>query len=691
MSRSAANTSRENGQLRRAPLRIGMLVLLSAWGLAATFLLVPQSGLRGVYSALDPSGAEVVLATRMDQDVDFATPQFLLSPFYQHWDLSRLAAPDALPPFQIRWTGYLRAPLDGRYGFQVESAGQVRLLLDGHPLAPSPGQETEGAFVTLAPGWHLLDLTYRREEEEPGIRLLWQPPGSAMEPLSRAWLAPSDSAIRGRLPRAAAGILMLAAWLGVIGVVWKGRAKPDSLGQFVLQHRHATALAGIVLLGAMLRAYQYDVIPFHHETADEYQHGWEGWTLLHERNPSAWTFYPQYYPAENITPFRWFGDSYFLATPYFDHPPGFSLLVGATCTMMGAGRMLDCTLHRMRTVPILFGLLTIVLVGRAGWRFFPDRSVGTLAALLYATLPVIVLGNRLVKAENALAPLLLAQISWLEDYLRTHSWKDLCKVAAGGAAAIWLKATGVAAPLAAILLLARHRKGRALSLVAAAATAAVALYLAYGALFGWRLFTAVLSLQASKRVALRTLLDLTGISRVVELQFGSGWTLWLAIAIAWMALGKHRALLIGAAVYLGVLGLSADTRGVFGWYRLPLYPFLCLAGGLYLAEWWREKDLARGFCFGMTALATSLSYALPVAVESSRLSVLLLLLLLSAGPVWILLRPSPAATRTQSLSVAFCLVLFFASNLVIVARQVPIYLREGARGKLPSVASTSIP
>jgi len=130
---------------------------------------------------------------------------------------------------------------------------------------------------------------------------------------------------------------------------------------------------------------------------------------------------------------------------------------------------------------------------------------------------------------------------------------------------------------------------------------------------------------------------------------------------------------------------------VFGWYRLPLYPFLCLAGGLYLAEWWREKDFARGFLFGMTGLATSLSYALPVATESSRLSVLLLLLLVSAGPLWVMLRPSPAATRIRTLAVATCLVLFFASNLIIVAQQVPIYLREGARGTLPGGAASSPP
>jgi dolichyl-phosphate-mannose-protein mannosyltransferase/PA14 domain-containing protein len=689
MQRPGEKKSGKPDERGRALYAVGLLLMLGLWGVAGLFLLVPQTGLHGVYSAADPSGADVVVSTRLDKEVDFASPQILLSPFYQHWDLSRLPAPASLPPFQVRWTGYLKAPVNGRYAFQVESAGRVRLLVDGQPLTPPQAQEQPSALATLAPGWHSLDLTYRRDEEEPGIRLLWQPPGGALTPLSGGWLAPSDSAIRSRQPRSAAGILMLAVWLGALGVVWKRRSKPESLLRILIEHRHATALAGIVLLGAILRIYQYDVIPFHHETADEYQHGWEGWTLLHEGKPAAWTFYPQSYPAESITPFRWFGDVYYLARPYFDHPPGFSLLVGATCTMMGAGRMLECTLHRMRWVPILCGLLTIVVVARAGWRFFPGRSVGTMAALLYATLPVIVMGNRLVKAENLLAPLLLAQVSWLEGYLRNNNRKDLVKTAAGGAVAIWLKATGIAAPLAAIFLLARHRKAYAMSLVAGAATVAVGLYLAYGAFFGWQLFSSVLGLQASKRVAVRTLLDLTGISRVVELQFGSGWYLWLALAIAWMALGKHRELLVPAAVYLGILGLTADTRGVFGWYRLPLYPFLCLAGGLFLVEWWREKDLARGFLFGITGLASSLSYALPAPAESSRLSVLLLLLLVCAGPVWVMLRPSSAATRMRSAAIAVCLAVFFASNLVIVARQVPIYLREGARGKLLGAAASA--
>ncbi|PYQ09648.1 MAG: hypothetical protein DMH00_12575, partial [Acidobacteria bacterium] len=417
--------------------------------------------------------------------------------------------------------------------------------------------------------------------------------------------------------------------------------------------------------------------------------GWEGWTLLHEGEPAAWTFYPQQYPPGHVTPFRWYGDSYYLARPYFDHPPGFSLLVGATCTLLGANQMLECTLWRMRVVPIFFSLFTVFLVARAGWFFFPERLAGTLAALLYATLPAIVLGNRLVKAENLLAPLLLAQTLWLEHYLHKGGKNHILKIAAAGAASVWAKATGIAAPLAALLILGKARKGKAQAVVAGVAMGAVALYLVYGAWFGWDLFSRILGLQASKRVALRSLFDLTGISRVVELQLGGGWYLWLGMAAAWMALGRFRSLLAPAAVYLAVMALTVDVRAVFGWYRIPLYPFLCLAGGLFLADWWKEKDLARGFLFGVTALATTLTYSLPPPLEPSRLSVFFLLGVVVLGPLWVLFRPSPLATRVRDAGIVAALVIFFAGNLLMVVRQVPIYLQEGIRGKSPAVASTT--
>jgi PA14 domain-containing protein/dolichyl-phosphate-mannose-protein mannosyltransferase len=677
----------EGGSARPLRARQGFqIAILYLTAFAMLGLLAPRGGLVAVTSVEKDSGATVPLHSRIDPLIDFPTPHLLEAPLFQHWNLTALGFPADIPTFQVRWTGFILSPVSGEYRFLVQAAGQFRLLIDGRPLILSPVREEEGMKAALSEGWHPLEVTYRRSEGDAQIRLLWQPPGtSTPQVVPREDLAPTSSAIRGRLTLRLLGGFLAAGWLLAILRVWKRRDRPGSLGDAIRAHHRGVALAGILAVAFLLRWYQFDLIPFHHETADEYQHGWEGWTLLHEGEPTAWTFYPQYYPPDSIRSVRWFGDPYHLARPYFDHPPGFSLLVGAASTLMGARQMWDCTLARMRWVPLLLGLLTTALVARAGWALL-DPLAGTLAALLYATLPTLVLGNRLVKAENLLAPVLLAQTLWLERYLREGRRAELLKTALGIVAAIWAKATGVAVPLAAALIMAPARRWREISMMAGAAAAALIAYLIYGAVFGWEIFTRILGLQASKAIALRTALDLAGISRIVELQFGGGWYLWLALATATMAMGKHRRLLAPAAVYFAILVATADVRGVYGWYRLPLYPYLCLAGGLMLADWWKEKDPARGFLFAATAVAATLSMALPGTAEQSRLTVVLIFGIAGLPAVWHAVWPSLWSARIRSVAVLLVLAAFFLGNVAVTARQVPIYLQEGVRGKVPETA-----
>ena len=172
----------------------------------------------------------------------------------------------------------------------------------------------------------------------------------------------------------------------------------------------------------------------------------------------------------------------------------------------------------------------------------------------------------------------------------------------------------------------------------------------------------------------------------MELQFGTGWHLWLVLAAAWMALGPHRRVLAPLGLYFLVLCLTADTRGVYGWYRLPLYPFLCLAGGKFLSEWWEERDLSRGFLFAVTALATTFYHLLPVSAERSRPAVWAVFGIACAAPLVDLLLPSSLGGRLRRWGVALSLAAFFAGNVLIVDRQVPIYLQEAARGKVPGMA-----
>ena len=483
---------------------------------------------------------------------------------------------------------------------------------------------------------------------------------------------------------------LAAGWLAALGWIWRRRREEGSLGRFVERHRHGVALAAILILGLALRLHQYDLIPFQNETADEYQHGWEGWTLLHEGTPRAWTFYPWIYSREDIAPFSWFGAPYYLARPYFDHPPGFSLLVGGVSTLLGAEEMLDCTLWRMRLVPIFLGLLTIGLVARSGRVLLGSPLAGTLGALLYAHPPHHRPGQpaREGREPSRAAPPGPGPVAG-EVHPGRPERATFCGLPPRDSPSIWAKATGVVVPAMALLLLGASRRWKGVTVVGATAAAAALAYLAYGALYGWGTFTTILELQASKAVAVRTLLDLAGISRIVELQFGTGWYLWLAVAAAWMALGPHRRVLAPLGLYFLVLCLTADTRAVYGWYRLPLYPFLCLAGGKFLSEWWEERDLSRGFLFAVTALATTFYHLLPATAERSRPAVWAVFGIACAAPLVDLLLPSRLGGRLRRWGVALSLAAFFAGNVLIVDRQVPIYLQEAMRSKVPGVAGAA--
>ncbi len=78
-----------------------------------------------------------------------------------------------------------------------------------------------------------------------------------------------------------------------------------------------------------------------------------------------------------------------------------------------------------------------------------------------------------------------------------------------------------------------------------------------------------------------------------------------------MALRRQRALLVPLAVYATVIAMTADYRVIYGWYRIPLYPFLCVAAGIALEEMMEEADLYRVFPFLVTAVASGALYAFP--------------------------------------------------------------------------------
>jgi hypothetical protein len=648
---------------------------VAGWILLVGALGRPAGGLTGTYSFAGADGREVEVLRRSDPRIDFPVPQRLDAAYLFHWDYERFGFPTEKPPYVIRWRGLLNAPVGGAYGFVVDASGESSLSIDGDPIEIHPDTL---ATRTLSAGLHAVALDYRVGSGEARMVLSWQPPGRALGPIGEGALAPDRMTWESNRARRFWGVLIACAGVFVLiaGAAAARRRKDGLAGRLwaaILDDRPRIALAAILLLAALLRFHDYALVPFHHETADEYQHAWEGWHLLHERTPAAWSTFPDRYPPSQTRDFRWFGDRYVLVRPYFDHPPLFSIPVGLLCSLLGAKGFLDCTLPVMRVIPILCSLAGLLLLYRLARAHKASERAALLACLVYATVPVIILGHRLVKAENLLALLFMGAVLVLTEEGRRSPRRAAVIAGVLSALALWTKATGIAVVATALLMLAARRRFKDAALVAAITGAGLALYLLYVSAYDLGLFLKVLQAQGTtKWVSLDAFQDLLG-GKVVVKWFGRGTYLWLLMAAGLAAFGRARVLLLPVAVYAAILCLNADHRVIYGWYRIPLYPFFCVAAGLYLETMIEEADLYRALPFAFSAVAGALVYALPDPLGQSR-SVAWLFAAVALVPFLPeMLGGGESAKRVARAGAGLLLVIFLLANVATVGRLLEVY------------------
>jgi len=512
--------SRSSGEIRtrRRAADLALLALVAYLAVLGLFFR-QDGGLLGRYALQGTAADEVPVGTRVDRDLDFPVPQRLDAMYIFHWDLKRFGFPASMPPAVIHWTGLLRVPSGGPYGFAIEAQGTSALRIDGASLEIGPDLLADR---TLDAGLHPIEVDYRLTQGDAKLILRWQPPGGTLQPIPARYLAPDREAIDAGRSRRLYGWLWLAAGAVLMMATAAAARKSSSMAARTLgrlaEERRRLALGAILILAAILRFNDYALVPFHHETADEYQHGWEGWNLLHHGTPASWSTFPDRYPLDQTRDFRWFGDHYVLVWPYFDHPPLFSLLVGLVNSVAAASSpplpdgspdYLLCSLPVMRLVPIVLSLIGLLLLVRLARVYGASEEAALLAALVYAVLPLIVLSHRLVKGESLLALLFMGAILAAERHVREGKAPQALLAGALCALSVWTKATGVAVPLVVVLILASQKRRRAAWIVSGMTAASLGLYLFYAWANDFSIFLKVMEAQATtKWVSMDALQDL---------------------------------------------------------------------------------------------------------------------------------------------------------------------------------------
>lgn len=368
-----------------------------------------------------------------------------------------------------------------------------------------------------------------------------------------------------------------------------------------------------------LRAYDLSVFPLPFITSDEFHYPWVGMSLLNLEKPQAWSFLKAYEDL-NLRKGRIFynGHPFLIVQPAFDHPPLFSLVAGGFARLTGA-KQIEVPLEYFQTGMPLFQptgnyigkikiwdfdlgrvrLLTAVLFACSFFLLFSlirraySFSAAFWSCLFYGTIMHVVAHGRLIVTEALLAPLLLGNLYVLQSYLAGNISRrkfGLLTTALVAAAPLTkLIAFGHAAIIVYLLLIIRRKKE--LIFPIAGALLGLALYLAYGATYGWEAFRAVLASQSGRfngfdaieHIILQPyLFQKANFSYVLFVG-------WLAVfAAAYAARGAS--LLMAPLIYLLIFVFFAEATGIWGWHLIVFYPFLCLGLGLLAAEGWKGEN-----------------------------------------------------------------------------------------------------
>lgn len=507
----------------------------------------------------------------------------------QKWNFRAHPVPTGPVPYRVTLRGQLEVPAGASWSLRARATRGTRLQLE------SPTTE-------LAPGPHPLHVTLEATfPEDAGVTLEYRDhnvagsgfarvPVSALSPVQPLPLVRSPA-----LPWVVSAGLLLVACLALLAVRdavrWRAR-----VGQ--------VAVLLILAFGLGARLFDYEVMPDFHENPDELFATWNGFQLLTDGTTQGWSLWASDYGDRvAVEPVSYFEARPFqVIRPYLEHPPLLHLLAGAAAKLGGAQQYLQARLTHTRLVPIALFVPSLLLLFAIGRRLFPSSPTPYFAALLYSGLPNMVVQQRVVKEEALLTPMALLGVylflRWDADPQRRERLVWLAAFVTGLGALAKVPGAFFLPPL---VLLFFMRGGLRPALIACAGgVLGLVPLLLYGAYVDFDLFVFSTATQAGGRPAHWNLFPRFFADGLINHNLvGHGHTLfvWLAAALAFGKLDPaRRAVLSLPLIYLAALALSSGNW-TFGWYILPMMPFLCLGAGHFLSDLVERPTFFGGLLF----------------------------------------------------------------------------------------------
>lgn len=627
-----------------------------------------------------------VVFKKNDPTLVFKNHGILRTYYVNYWDNDRFEPPVSSPPYNILWRGSIWIPKDGAYTFHVVTNGDVFLFIGSKPVIKYRAGTDSKAQVFLEKGWKTLQVNYFNPKKYATVNLFWQKPGDGkLSSISSRYLIPfKDTGVFGSAKVWYAIVFISVPVFIILGVfLWLRYTIKDHIQRYFFYIRRnwsLVALIGIVILGAVLRLNNYSLVPPHGDTMDVYQEAWNGFHILHGEGPKSWEhpFFISAYNADERKYFQWFDDGFTIVSGYIAHPPLFSIFAAIPPIISGAKDYLDCRLTTINLTPIFFSTLTIVLVFIVSYKIYRSPVLSLIASILYATVPYFVVAGRIAKGDGLLSLVLVTGVLCVLKYTESKSKKGIYIIFAGFLAGIsfWCKEMGICAILIFPLLLGRSGFIKQACIVGGIGIFVAAGYMLYNYIINPEAFFRMLSLRNEFQ---QTVFDIV-IKYIREpkitdkyASFGMGYLLWFWFVIIY-SMGKRNSIVPTTSfIYLMTVCVLSRKTLAFGWFLMPMFPFMAIAGGLFLRDFISRPNTARALLLLLVPLAVPLKEVLPENLINSPW--------LFRGYLAIGLLPFLASdffkhritARIAKVSCYTCISLFIVINVYIVYHLQELY------------------
>jgi 4-amino-4-deoxy-L-arabinose transferase-like glycosyltransferase len=339
----------------------------------------------------------------------------------------------------------------------------------------------------------------------------------------------------------------------------------------------------ILTLGFLLRSHNLYTWPREGATFDEFAWTWLGINLIQTGVPVSWSPHPQYQDKEHLI-YR--GAAFWLVKPYLEHPPLFGLVAGSFSMLAGARDMHDVTLQKIRPLALALGIFSILMIFLLTKELYGSR-IALLASLLYATVPTIVIGSRIVQNENFLIPFWLLALYLLTRYIKSgkKKFRNIAAVIAGLLSLA--KVPWLAVGLSLSMILAFNKKLKDALFVGGITLAIFSLFMIYGIYFDKELFFNLWGLQLNRYdLGFSSIYALFQKPYLADRFFLDGWIYfgWFSMFLLFKDVKKYAFVVLPFIAYFLVFLAGIPDEPGHGWYRYPFYPFLVIAIALFIRD-----------------------------------------------------------------------------------------------------------